>query len=226
MPLGNGQDRFQPWALVPPFVGGSLPNIGRPEEGIGSERPPKRLRGSAEGLTEWLEQSARRPLSFEEPSLPGGRSPTLGADPFRQTQQTPLAGERYTHSQLFTRPSSFHGRLTGPIKFVVHLLQAWRLNTTSACILLGFEPQDVQYVGDVLNGYATLRGRDAKDRIGHLFQIRKTLSSLFRSKDEENAWLREAHTLLGDASPMDLLLEGSMEKLLLLREYVEIVAGK
>jgi hypothetical protein len=222
MPLGNGQDRFQPWQLVPPFGGASLANVGRPPEDIGTARPPQELRGHLEGLREWLEQAAQR-LSFEDPSLLGGYSP---ADLFRKTQLDPLGGEQYTRDSLFERPSSFQGRLTGPIKFLVHLLHTWRLDATHARILLGFESDDARYVVDVLNGYATLRGRDAKDRIGHLFQIRKTLSSLFRNEDEENAWLRESHTLLGDASPMDLLLDGSMEKLLLVREYVETVAGK
>jgi len=57
-------------------------------------------------------------------------------------------------------------------------------------------------------------------------QIRKTLSALFRDEAVENEWLREPHTLLNERSPMDLILEGSMEHLLLVREYVDAAAGR
>ena len=71
-----------------------------------------------------------------------------------------------------------------------------------------------------------LRGRDAKNRIAYLFRIRKMLSALFGDKNVENEWLRERHEMLDDKAPMDLLLEGSMENLLLVKEYVEAAAGR
>lgn len=79
---------------------------------------------------------------------------------------------------------------------------------------------------DVLQGYATLRGRDVNDRVAHLFQIRKLLSALFRDEAVENEWLRETRDALRGKTPMDLLLEGSMENLLLVKEYVEVVTGR
>lgn len=79
---------------------------------------------------------------------------------------------------------------------------------------------------DVLQGYATLRGRDANDRIAHLFQIRKLLSALFQDEAVENEWLRETRDALQGKTPMNLLLEGSMENLLLVKEYVEVVTGR
>ena len=42
----------------------------------------------------------------------------------------------------------------------------------------------------------------------------------------ENEWLRESHETLNGQIPMDLLLEGSMENLLLVKEYVEVAAGR
>ena len=78
----------------------------------------------------------------------------------------------------------------------------------------------------VLQGHATLRGRDAKDRIAHLFQIRRLLWALFRDKTVENEWLREPRAVLKGKTPMDLLVEGSMENLLLVREVVELAAGR
>ena len=122
--------------------------------------------------------------------------------------------------------SPYRGRITGPVKFINQLLDVWHLNADLACTLLGFEPSDSAYVNDVLRGYATLRGRDAKDRIAYLFQIRTSLAALFRDESVENEWLREPQDILNGEAPMDLLLEGSMENLLLVKEYVELVAGR
>ncbi len=81
-------------------------------------------------------------------------------------------------------------------------------------------------VEGLLSGRVTLRGRDVKDRIAYLFRIRKTLSALFRDENVENEWLREPHGALNGKSPMDIMLEGSMENLLLVKEYVEAAAGR
>ncbi len=121
-------------------------------------------------------------------------------------------------------PSPDRGRITGPVQFVKQLLATWDLEPKAACIMLGFEPSRFAYVNDVLQGYQTLTGRDAKDRIVHLIQIRTSLSVLFRDEAVENEWLREPHDTLNGKTPMDLLLDGSMENLLLVKEYVDLVA--
>ena len=117
-------------------------------------------------------------------------------------------------------------RLTGPVQFIVKLLEAWRLDPDKAAVLLGFDESERGHVERILSGRVPLSGRDAKDRIVHLFHVRRTLSALFQDREVENEWLREPRSLFHDKSPMDLLLEGSMENLLLLREYVETMAGR
>ena len=136
------------------------------------------------------------------------------------------AEEPITFASRLAKASPNRGRITGPVQFVNHLLATWDLKPKAACILLGFEPSRVAHVNDVLQGYQTLAGRDAKDRISHLFQIRKLLSALFQDEAVENEWLREPRDVLKGKTPMDLLLEGSMENLLLVREYVELVTGR
>ena len=122
--------------------------------------------------------------------------------------------------------SPYNARVTGPVRFINRLLVTWKLDSESACILLGFEPSESAEVSAVLQGHATLRGRDAKDRIAHLFRIRSLLAALFRDEAVENEWLREPRDILESKSPMDLLMEGSMENLLLVREVVEVVTGR
>lgn len=117
-------------------------------------------------------------------------------------------------------------RVSGPIQFVNGLLETWGLRQSDATLLLGFEPVEWPQVERVLNGTGSLSGRDVKDRIACLFEIRRTLSGLFKNRNVENAWLRESHPLLNEQKPLDLLLEGSMENLLLVRDYVELAAGR
>ena len=117
-------------------------------------------------------------------------------------------------------------RLSGPIQFVLKLLDSWRLTQGDVVALLGYDESDSDLVRAVLEGCATIHGRDVRDRIAHLFQIRKTLATLFRDLDVENEWLRESHALLEGREPLSLLLGGSMENLLLVREYVDAAAGR
>ncbi len=136
----------------------------------------------------------------------------------------PIAGEgTFQHAQ--GNPGETAGRPTGPVQFVQRLMEAWRLDRPDAVRLLGFDPADFEYGAAVLDGRRQLHGRDVRDRIACLFVIRRTLWALFRDLDTENEWLRERHSMLNDASPLSLMLEGSMEDLLLARDYVEAAAG-
>lgn len=100
------------------------------------------------------------------------------------------------------------------------------MSEDDAVLLLGFDQADNNLVRAILAGVVDLHGRDVRDRIAHLFHIRATLSSLFRDLDVENEWLREPHTLLDEREPLELLLGGSMEDLLLVKEYVDAAAGR
>lgn len=144
-----------------------------------------------------------------ELGLTAVRSPDVGSD------------VRKWKSLTFTRQ-----RISGPIQFVLKLLVNWRLSEDDAVLLLGFDAANKGFVRTVLAGTGDLHGRDVRDRIAHLFHIRATLSSLFRDLDVENDWLREPHTLLDEREPLKLLLGGSMEDLLLVKEYVDAAARR
>lgn len=117
-------------------------------------------------------------------------------------------------------------RLTGPVQFIVKLLELWHLEKHDAVGLLGFDRMDSDYVDSVLEGREQIRGRDARDRISHLFWIYRSLRALFRDLETENEWLRQRHGYLDERAPMSLLLTGSMEDLLLVRDYVDTAAGR
>lgn len=126
------------------------------------------------------------------------------------------------HVSVGIRPSR---RISGPIQFVHKLLKTWKLDRRNAGALLGFGESEAREVLDILEGRAEIRGRDIKDRIASLYQIRKILHSLFQDENVENEWLRERHVELHNQRPMELLLEGSMENILYVRDYVEAAAG-
>ncbi len=117
-------------------------------------------------------------------------------------------------------------RLTGPIQFIIKLQNSWNINKPEAVSLLGFEESEFDFVDQVLQGHELLRGRDAKDRLSHLFSIRKSLHYFFQDLKAENDWLRESQPMLDGRTPMSLLLGGPMEDILLVREYVDTMVGR
>lgn len=116
-------------------------------------------------------------------------------------------------------------RQPGPTLLLGRTLATWRLDELQAARLLGLDPSDAGHVADVLAGRKALKGRDANDRLAYLIQMRTALFGWLRDEEAENEWLREAHVALDDQVPMDLLLEGSMENMLLVKEYVEVATG-
>lgn len=155
--------------------------------------------------------------------------------PSERTDEVYVAEEDMLSEDMFRfdEKSLSHGavrlpvqqRITGPVKFLRKLLVTWRLCDQDAAALLGFDETDATRARDLLAGRVDLKGCDVKDRIVCLFQIRKTLHSLLQDDIAENKWLRRPHVGLDQERPMDLLLEGSMENLLLVKDYVEAVAG-
>lgn len=118
------------------------------------------------------------------------------------------------------------GRLTGPVRFATLIKESWNLSLSEMAVVLGYEPQDVEYVEDALNGLATVRGRDFKDRVVCLYSIYSRLVALFRNDSAINEWLREAQVDLGQRSPLQIMLNGSMEDLYRVRYFVERIAGR
>ena len=112
-----------------------------------------------------------------------------------------------------------------PIRLVSKVLNTWRLGDRERARLLGLGESDQASIEEFLSGTSTTIRRDTKDRIAYLIQIRSTLSSLFRDDSVENEWLREPNEMLEGHSPLDQMLEGSMESLLLVRDFCDEVGG-
>ena len=128
-------------------------------------------------------------------------------------------------NQNFEIRSRQQCRIAAPVQFISKLLTTWNLAERDAAWLLGFEETEEIHVENIMSGRAPLTGRDVKDRIACLFEIRRALSAWLRDDAVENEWLREPHRLLDDQSPMNLLREGSMENLFVVREYIGMATG-
>ncbi len=115
-------------------------------------------------------------------------------------------------------------RKTGEIQFFEKLLHLWGLDEQQGAILLGFDK--VTHVRDLLSGATSIRRRDTKDRLKNLIEIRAALHTLYRDDAVERTWLRERRAELDNRCPLDLLLEGSMENLLRVRQFVEYLSGR
>lgn len=150
----------------------------------------------------------------------------VGTDSSRLPESISSEWSRIQSMRRSTSSTQTNARLAGPIQFLRKLLDHWNLKPTDAVGLLGFDPLDASHVAGALDGSGVIRGRDVNDRIAHLISIRATLWSLFRDLDVENDWLREPHAALDNEPPLSLLLGGSMEDLLLVREYVDAAAGR
>lgn len=108
-----------------------------------------------------------------------------------------------------------------PTQLIHKIFETWNLEMRDKATLLGLEESDQWLASEFLAGRVTIVGRDIKDRIAYLILIKSTLYSLFRNEDVENAWLRETHGMLGDRTPLGLLLDGSMENMLLVKEFCD-----
>ena len=108
-----------------------------------------------------------------------------------------------------------------------NLKNDWELSEKEMVTLLGldFDASGQEYVENLLNNNCSFSGRDIKDRMAQLIQIRVALFAIFEDHKVENEWLREPQQMLDGKIPMDLLLEGSMENLSLVHEFVEMAAG-
>lgn len=127
------------------------------------------------------------------------------------------------YRRLWSVPAKISSSVSrkAPALFIKTLFETWQVTSHDAAILLGL---DKRAATELLAG-AVPNGRDLKDRIVCLYQIRKNLWALFQDNEVENEWLREPHAALEGQSPLDLLCEGSMENMLLVKEYVNMTAG-
>jgi len=193
-------------------------------------------------------QSAPARSQASPSASPAGPSALHGARLFRESPYDPqpvpkvepvpggaYGGEQrdiaaHAHLQQPLAQDIKPGRITGPVKVLAAIAEQWRLTDAELAKLLDMEQateaRSAADVRSLLAGFLTLRGRDRKDRVRHLFSIHEALAQTLPEEGATDRWLRSGHAELQGRSPMQIMLEGSMESLLSVRDYVERWVGR
>ena len=172
-------------------------------------------------------EGRRRSMALVRQSVPdeklaeGRQKGLTGA--FRQgtpdLRLVPLQPER-NGTSLQSSTEGVESRIDGPVKFLIGIREAWSLSEAELATLMGFETSEIPEVRAILTGLTSLRGRDRKDRVAILLEIHMGLMGLFRDAAVVSNWLRHPHAALSDQSPLLVALEGSLESLATIRDFV------
>lgn len=128
-------------------------------------------------------------------------------------------------------PSPEHRtRLSGPaLRTFGNLARLWNLSEAERLALLGYPARSTlhKWNGDLKGGRTITLPFDMLMRLSALFGIYKGLRIVLNSDPEVAEWLRQPSTVLpfADQSPLDLMIEGGFEGLLLVRRYVDAWRG-
>jgi hypothetical protein len=105
------------------------------------------------------------------------------------------------------------------------MLSFWNLTADEGAALVGYAPQGASKIARIFAGLATFDSVDERDRILLLYDIRKLLAGLFRSRELENRWLRTPNPGLDGQSPLNVLLTRTFPNLLKVKQFIEHLAG-
>ncbi len=153
-----------------------------------------------------------------------------GAVPYGHNPPLPGSGTRLRVDNLEysqnsqTRSSRFEGRVTGPARAFLSVLDRWSITRDEGAVLLGED--DPALIDDLRSGAAGLRSRDRTDRVRHILKTYVVVNRLLRDQLIEQEWIRRNRTELGSRSLLDTMLGGSIEDLLCAEEFVEEFANR
>ena len=112
----------------------------------------------------------------------------------------------------------------GQVALFKIVMDEWGFSEKEAATVLGFE--NIADIRAVLSGVRPVGHRDANDRLRAVLRIATDLDALYNDAAVIQAWLSQAQDKLGGTSPRELLLEGSMENLLLVKYYAAHLSGR
>lgn len=128
---------------------------------------------------------------------------------------------RRTESVAFTELQTRRRESAATTSFVLRLVDRWQLAQADACRVLGLDPGEALGVEGKFRPDVELMGFDVRERTRALIRIFSALESLFRDAATEQRFLREPNSHLNGEAPIQLLREGTVEGLLVLRDFAE-----
>lgn len=102
------------------------------------------------------------------------------------------------------------------------LASVWNLNTDQQITLLGSPSRSTYFKWKKAGGSPSV---DTEERISHLIAIYKALQILFPEPARADAWLRRSNRFFQGRSALDVLLDGRLQDIICVREYVDAQRG-
>ena len=162
-------------------------------------------------------------FSLREP-VGGWREPQGQYSREVQRERPVAQGRGPAQLELLGVPPRQEVRAPGEIVLLQRVMARWAFDDREAARLIGYE--DAGWMRSLYTGRSSLRTRDEKDRVRAVLRMATDLQALYRQEAEIRAWLREPKKLLGGASAYDLMMEGSMENLLRLKQFIAVLSGR
>ena len=103
-------------------------------------------------------------------------------------------------------------------------MELWDFSRKDAAEILGFEDEGM--IGELYAGIEKVRQRDVRDRLKIFLSLAVDLHGLYDSDATIKQWLDQPKKLLRGKTPRSLIVEGSMENLLRVRQLVQYEANR
>lgn len=110
----------------------------------------------------------------------------------------------------------------GPLAAFFALADVWKLSTDQQIVLLGSPARSTYFKWKKEGGTLSV---DQEDRVSHLLSIFKALQVLFPDPACADAWLARPHRFFGGRSALEVMLEGKLEDIVRVRDYVDAQRG-
>ncbi len=110
-------------------------------------------------------------------------------------------------------------RLTGPVRLIRNVAQAWSLTNDELAALLAH--RDSNLAADMLRGVLPLRDADREDRARLIYLIHETLADLFVDSADEGRWMRTPLRLLDGFTPLEYMIAHRIPGMVSVRGLVE-----
>lgn len=110
------------------------------------------------------------------------------------------------------------------LKAFFNITNLWELTAEERKILLGLDKDSSVYFNwkRNLNG---ILSNDQLDRISYIVGIYKNLSILFTDKKQANEWIKKPNSAFNDKSALEVMLQGKIMDLALVRGYLDAQRG-
>lgn len=209
-----------------------------------NEIPKQDRNGAGYGLSEpWLssllirdqEASAqpirevRHHLQTTQRGIGGWIGPArLGSAPIGATSEgsvqpaSPLLPRAHVVPPSLTRAKDLE--LAGEVALFREIMSDWGFSDEEASAILGYK--EPSFATNLFSGLASIRQRDADERLRLVIAIAVDLEALYRDYDVIKKWLRKPHELLNGDIPLKMATEGTSHDLLKLSEYIEYLSGR